>query len=340
MEIRTFRYGLFMILMIIIIIEVVLLVPLSPDYENYSSTLTLAPSEYNFVSMEPAYWLIVYIVQQFFNSQPFALYFIFSILTFMIASIAYDDSSPYPFFSILLFFLLLYPNHGLIQIRQGLACSIWLYSLKYVVNGDWKKYFLFVSLAVLFHYSSIILYFIYFIDSKKINKPVYLLMPLVAVLLSYIISLDFLDSVAKILPFPFNIKLMSYISSMEIEGQSSRVNRVNVVNLVSVTMIALYYISLLMVSVSKVRKLKEYYIIHVKLLTFAILSFIALRNLPVLSFRLNVFFQCSIPVIVSFVISSIVREKELRVSLFALSLLYFSFLSWNIYIRHELFKIL
>ncbi|UVI31525.1 EpsG family protein [Paenibacillus spongiae] len=70
-------------------------------------------------------------------------------------------------------------------IRQCLAASIVFLATKYILNGDWKKYFLIVLIASTFHNTALILIPIYFIVRREAWTKMTFLMLGMAVILTF-----------------------------------------------------------------------------------------------------------------------------------------------------------
>lgn len=76
--------------------------------------------------------------------------------------------SPYVMVSLIIF--LLGSVQSFFVLRQHLAIAITLFSYPYIINRDWKKFFLFMLLAFSFHQTAIIfvpVYFVYSINNKR-----------------------------------------------------------------------------------------------------------------------------------------------------------------------------
>lgn len=58
-------------------------------------------------------------------------------------------------------------------VRQFSAMCIWLFSLKYLSSGNFKKYLVFTLLACCFHLSAFLLIPLYFLKYKRILNPVF-----------------------------------------------------------------------------------------------------------------------------------------------------------------------
>lgn len=65
------------------------------------------------------------------------------------------------------------------QVRQILAVTIFLYSLYYIEQRNWKKYWIIIFLATCVHYSAILVSFAYYILHRKPYIKVYLIIILI-----------------------------------------------------------------------------------------------------------------------------------------------------------------
>ena len=65
------------------------------------------------------------------------------------------------------FFFFIFDMSG---IRQGLAIQLFLYSVRYISQNKFKKFFLWLFLAVSIHWSAILLIVIYFFANKKVSS--------------------------------------------------------------------------------------------------------------------------------------------------------------------------
>lgn len=109
---------------------------------------------------------------------------IFSFLFFII------KQSPLPVFSLLLYLLLFRYFASFNILRQSISITIILYAVKFIVDRKLVKYLFFCIIASLFHASSIILIFVYFISYLKLN----LKLSYVLIAISFIIPIFHLDT--------------------------------------------------------------------------------------------------------------------------------------------------
>lgn len=113
---------------------------------------------------------LVKIIYNLSNANPNVLFIVCSIITFIFLSLAIRDQSKNVVLSIIFLFMIRYYFLTLNIVRQGIAMSILLYSLKYLKEKKYKRYILFVLLASCFHQLSLIyipLIYVYNINFKK-----------------------------------------------------------------------------------------------------------------------------------------------------------------------------
>lgn len=105
-------------------------------------------------------WYIInaiakYIYDDFVTMQ-IILAFIVNITIFRL----FNKYSSYRFTCVLVYYLMSYAYFNFEILRESLSISIFLISLPFLIKKKWIKYYLFATLAFLFHTSSIILFFI------------------------------------------------------------------------------------------------------------------------------------------------------------------------------------
>ena len=112
----------------------------------------------------------------------FILQFILSTFVF---KIAYDESKEDKgtFWLYIFAYLVFWYNTSFNIIRQSLAIAILLYAFRFLMKEKYKKYYLFVFLAFLFHSSSIICIFLPLLKKLSTSKKRILYLIIVSVLL-------------------------------------------------------------------------------------------------------------------------------------------------------------
>lgn len=131
---------------------------------------------------------IIYIIS---NANPDWLFIACTIITFVFLAKAIKDQSVNVGFSILLVFFIRYYFLTLNIVRQGIAMSILLYSLKYIKEDNFKKYLIFVILASCFHAMSLIYIPIYFLTKvnwkKRKNMMFFVIFPVLSIIAIFFI---------------------------------------------------------------------------------------------------------------------------------------------------------
>lgn len=132
---------------------------------------TIINNEWNFFIFtreEIGYLLLNSLVKLFTDESSF----LFLIVATISISLYYKSIKKYavfPLVSLLIYFSFIYCVKELAQIRQGIAMAIFAYSLKYLVNNNFKKYILSIWIAGCFHLSIWAMLFIYPLRKIKIN---------------------------------------------------------------------------------------------------------------------------------------------------------------------------
>ncbi len=138
----------------------------------------------------------------------------------------------YFFVGALLFLTISYYVLNCEEIRQAVAFAIILFGLPYLEEGGKKKYFLFVLVAIGFHYSSVVFLLIPFIPNL-FKKPLYLITLGVIVL---IVASLFRENMAYSLAFLSNDYLNAQASLYSESVYGTQVNR-SLMNILNVSFI-------------------------------------------------------------------------------------------------------
>lgn len=118
---------------------------------------------------ELGYSLLNKVILQFSDNVQWAFVICSAIYCYFIFKYIYEQSPNYCY-SILLIFIELSYFRSMNYMRQGIACAIFLYSTKYILENNWKKYFLLISIAISFHWAAIIYIPIFFVNKFKLKN--------------------------------------------------------------------------------------------------------------------------------------------------------------------------
>lgn len=128
---------------------------------------------------EPAYILLNKFVYMVFNNIDF-VFLICSFITIYLLIKSIEEESDDYFISIIMIFCSRFYLYSFGQIRQYIAIAIFIYSIKYIIKKDIKKYFLLILLAMTFHKTAVIYFPVYFLNKIKLSRSMYVLCILVS----------------------------------------------------------------------------------------------------------------------------------------------------------------
>lgn len=137
------------------------------------------------------------------------IFIIYAILGVCTKVFAIKKMSAFPILSLVVYMGYLYPLQELTQIRAGVASGLILIAIYYKINKQIFYSIFFVILATSFHYSSVVIVPILFLNTQKFNKLFYT----IAIVISYggsaYLSLA-IELIMDFLPPVIKWKIMSY----------------------------------------------------------------------------------------------------------------------------------
>jgi hypothetical protein len=273
------------------------------DYDSYYSMVVF--KDYVLEYKEIFLRLIIFLNDILFNSNITIFFLIFAIIGLSLKFIAFYRLSPYPYLSILIYFLSYFWLHEYIQVRAGVATGLFLLATKDLSDGKKWNYFIKSFFAILFHWSSIILIPIYFI--RKINLKFIIILPLIGILLYF-------------LKFDIEGLIIYYLSLLGIDLTYYNLyagykDQINIFNFIAISYILIYIIitSLIMVN-NKI--FTKYEIILYKLFSFGIFIFYVMSKLnsPVVAFRLQEYFNVVLLILLPSIINKF-KQKYIVASI-------------------------
>ena len=151
--------------------------------------------KYDFSNIEHGYYLLNRIIYFISDNYQFFLFIVTSIIYLNLYSFL-NRYSKHIRISLLLFILLGYFDNSLNLIRQLIAISIVLYSYKYILSRNFIKFLLIIILASLFHKTSFIFIFAYFLYKIPYKRNIwkYYIVCLIPIFLVSSYLFDFIQS--------------------------------------------------------------------------------------------------------------------------------------------------
>lgn len=285
-------------------------------------------SNSNYLDKEPTFWLISWLTNFISGNDARLLFVIYAALGIIIILFSVLKIANHPFVAIFCYIFLLFPLHGMTQIRAGVACAIFLSSIPDVVEKKPKSFFIKSALAVMFHYSAIVIFFVYLLKPKIINIKFYALLPLIGLCLAFFRNqfVAALGSAALFFPGFIEYKILMYIELLQDDIGGD-------INLFSI-----YYSSLLVFYYYIIFNIKKfegkYDRMLIKLLGWTLFVYYAASFLPVIAVRVSELYGAVIIFIIPMLIHSF-KEKLLPLGV-ASSFLLVVFFN-NIFV-HSLFN--
>ncbi len=278
---------------------------------EYYLKVFFSTGKINLLSIEPAFWIIAFISKCFFFSSVRFVIMIYAVIGVSLHILAIKRVSHNPALSIFIYICLYFVLHEMTQIRQGVACALFLWSIPDIMERRSVQYYFKILLALLFHYSAIIAFPVYFMKRNSFNKVIYLLLPIIGIIVAQLdtVMLNFFSLFGDI------PKVAAYVNRLK----SGETGYYNIFNLYNSGLLILYYIISL-----NVKKLRfECDILLLKIYGLMMFIYYALSIVPTFSVRLSQFFGIVLVVLLAHAVK-IIKEIEfsrLAVVIFALVVL-------------------
>lgn len=171
--------------------------------------------------------------------------------------------------------------HEMTQIRVGIASGLFLLALVPLHKRMFWTYFVLCVIATLFHFSSIILFFLWALHTKAIRqKWLYIALVPIAYAL-YLIGLDATRLIAM-LPIPFiEQKIMLYNKVMS-SGEMTEINIFNAFQLTRVVVVLF-----LVYKSDVIARYNKYAPLLIKIYVWGVISFVVFAKIPAFGFRIS-----------------------------------------------------
>ncbi len=248
-------------------------------YANYLQSY----KDVNLLALEPAFWVIKWFNDIFFNGNVRTFFLIYAILGVSIKFLAIKRLSKLPWLSVGAYLSSYFILHEMTQIRAGVAAGLFLLSIPDIHSRNFRKFIVKALLAISFHYSAIIMLPLYFLHPKKLNVA-YFLLPIVGLISVYVdLSKPLLSNLANFAPNFLAYKINTYLTLLEL-GEHSEINIVN-----------FYYISLLLITYfgfflyikNKIKN--DYDVLFLKIFALSLFNFYFFSDVPVFAYRISQF---------------------------------------------------
>lgn len=225
--------------------------------------------------LEPSFLIISSFTKTYFSDGIKIIMFSYALLGISLKIKAIQEIAEYKLLSILIYFSSVFFLHDMNQIRAGVAIGFLLLSIPHIVERNFKKFILLLSIAVLFHYSAIIFIIFYFLNYKKIDQITYLLILIIPIILC-LFKVDPIHLLEKLDFGIFSEKIKSYA-----ESQKTIHNKINIFNFGILIQIVISLFFILFAEKSD----NKFTIILTKISCFGVAFFYLFSAVPVIAFR-------------------------------------------------------
>lgn len=257
-------------------------VGLDRDSRSYAQSINSIESyrDADLLKTEPSFWVVSYVARYLFDDPVTGTFLIFALVGVGVKLYAIYRLSIMPYLSIFVYLCFYFILHEMTQIRVGAASAIFLLAIPDIYNKNLAKFLLKTLIAVMFHYLAIIMLPLYFLNGHKINKKLYLLLPLIGILCVFLpfLGSSILRGVIPFLPKFLSYKIDVYSGLMGLEGH-------NVFNTLYLSFIGLHFFCLLNIRAFKC----NYDILLIKIFSIMLFLFYSCSFMSVLAFRISEF---------------------------------------------------
>ncbi len=290
------------------------------DSLNYVGILGVDISNANFIDKEPMFWMINELNKYLFGGNEQTFFLIFAIIGVALKILAIRQLSLLPFYSIFVYISLYFILHEMTQIRVGVAAAIFLLAIPDIYNRNFKAFLFKTILAMMFHYSAVIMLLAYFLNPYKINFKIFFFLPLIGIVFMFIgiTIISILNPFLFLLPDFIANKIQLYILLLD----DGKFNQINVFNFYYGSLFVLYYIMILYHNYFK----SLYDILFLKIFGLMLFSFYFLSAIPVLAFRNSEFFGVVLVILIPHFALIFKQKKISKMPLILWLLVYFIFI--------------
>jgi hypothetical protein len=251
------------------------------DYSAYVWMYRNASVSLKEISFSIIAWLVKYV----FNDNVIFLFLIYAILGVYLKTKVITELTALCFLSLVIYISNFYILHELTQIRVGVATGFLLICIKPIYERDLRKFILFASCAVIFHYSALPIYFLWFLKSERINKYFYA----VIIPFSYIFYFLHIDLIKLFIQFiPIAYVQQKYATYVQLQKIAADATKVNIFNYVFLVKCLIFYIILWKSNLIKAQN--RYITLLLKIEALSLASFILFSAMPVFSWRISELF--------------------------------------------------
>lgn len=246
------------------------------DYEMYVGAWYW--STYEKTDIEASFLFIRNILRDDFQFDYISIFIIYAVLGVVSKVLAVRNLVNNFFLAILIYLSHFYILHELTQMRAGVAAGFILLAIAPLYNRNLKLFLLFTTIAVVFHYSAIMILPLWFLKSNSKTRFLYLLIPVGFIL--YFMGFNFVQKI----PIPYFQTKMDAYQELSRKGTDG-FDTINVFNAFYLIKVAVFYI--MMFKRNQIAGHNKYFYLLLRIEGISLFVFPALAIIPAIAYRVH-----------------------------------------------------
>lgn len=239
-------------------------------------------NNYDVSMVEPSFRFISDFIHTYLESNIIYLFFLYAILGVFSKLFAITELTKLWFLSLVIYLSNFFIIQELTTIRAGVASGFLMLCIKPIYDRDWKRFLLFVAIAIFFHYSALVILPLWFLGN--VPRKQWLLM---SIPVGYLIYFSGVNLVG-VIPIPgVQEKLEMYKQLQELGDEKS--TAINVFNLLFLARIVIFYFLLWKYELIALHN--KYFPVLMKIYCLGLIVFLIFSTMPVVAFRINELFS-------------------------------------------------
>ena len=288
-----------------------------PDSEVYETTFQNAGTAYEENLVEYSFNAISAFLRPL--SQHVQIVFLFyALLAIPLKFLAIQKSLPWLFLPLVVYFCGFYLLHDTIQMRASIASGLFLLSIKPLSEGRRWYVFLLIMVALIFHYSAMLLLIVLLFGNKPLSKrwkiALAALVPIGMVL--FIFKINMIAAV----PIPYIQEKIEDYDKLKETGIFDDIALFN--PLVWIRVLALWYA---LYFYDTIKEHCSYLPLLLKIMGVSVFSFFALSSIPIISERVNELFGIIEILLIPYIFYTIKPQYAARILICILAIAMFSY---------------
>lgn len=182
--------------------------------------------------------------------------------------------------ALLIYVAYIFVLHDMIQMRCAIASGLLLHAVYYTVRRNFKKFFLIGCIAFLFHYSAILVFPLWFLNTTRPQKKIYITLILVAYVFS--ISGVYLTNLLQYVPIEGLLNIF-------LRSQGTIGDNADIFNAVQLCRLAICFF--LFFRVEKIYARNKFSIVLMKIYAISLAILPLFADLQIVAYRVSQLYQ-------------------------------------------------